>query len=86
MIRSRTTRQFREAYTNLPEEVRRQARQAYLLFQQNPRHPGLRFKQIDDQSNTWSVRGGLGYRAVGVMDGSVIVWFWIVSHAEYDRM
>ena len=53
---------------------------------ENPRHPVLRFKKIDDQRNTWSVRVGLGYWAVGVMDGSVIVWFWIGSHAEYDRM
>ena len=86
MIESRTTSQFRETYSKLPEEVRRQARQAYKLFQQDPRHPSLRFKKVDKQSNSWSVRVGLGYRALGVLEESVIVWFWIGSHAEYDRL
>ena len=86
MIESRTTRRFRETYANLPEEIRRQARQAYLLFRQNPRHPSLRFKKVDEQSNTYSVRVGLGYRALGVMDGSTVVWFWIGSHADCDRL
>ncbi len=86
MIESRTTRRFREAYANLPEEVRRQARQAYVLFRENPRHPSLRFKKVDEQSNIWSVRVGLGYRALGVMEGSTVAWFWIGSHADYDRL
>ena len=86
MIGSRTTRRFREAYASLPEEVRRQAKEASLLFRENPRHPSLRFKRVDEQSDTWSVRVGLGYRALGVMEGSTVVWFWIGSHAEYDRL
>ena len=86
MIESRTTRRFREAYRNLPEEVRRQARQAYLLFRKDPHHPSLRFKKLDEETNTFSVRVGLGYRALGVMEGSTIVWFWIGSHADYDRL
>jgi len=86
LIESRTTRQFREAYSSLPEEARRQARRAYLLFCNNSRHPSLRFKKVDEQSNTWSVRVGLGYRALGVMEGSTVVWYWIGSHADYDRL
>lgn len=86
MIQSRTTRRFREAYAELPDEVRRQARQAYLLFQKDPHHPSLRFKKVDEESNTYSVRVSLGYRALGVMEGSTIVWFWIGTHADYDRL
>ena len=86
MIQSRTSRRFREAYAELPDEVRRQARQAYLLFQNDPHHPSLRFKKVDEESNTYSVRVSLGYRALGVMEGSTIVWFWIGTHAEYDRL
>ena len=33
-----------------------------------------------------SVRVGLGYRALGVRHGDDILWFWIGSHAEYDRL
>jgi hypothetical protein len=33
-----------------------------------------------------SVRVGLGYRALGVMHRDDIIWFWIGSHADYDRL
>lgn len=86
MIESRVTRRFREAYANLPEEVRQQARQAYLHFRKDPRHPSLRFKKVDEENNIFSVRIGLGYRALGVLEASTIVWFWIGSHADCDRL
>ncbi len=86
MIQSRTTRQFRKAYAKLPDEIRRLARQAYTLFRKNPHHPSLRFKKVDEESHTYSVRVSLGYRALGVMEGSTIVWFWIGSHADYDKL
>jgi len=28
----------------------------------------------------------LGYRAVGLLEDDEITWFWIGSHAEYDRL
>jgi hypothetical protein len=34
----------------------------------------------------YSVRVGLGYRAVGTLDGDVMIWFWIGSHADYDGL
>jgi hypothetical protein len=34
----------------------------------------------------YSVRVGLGWRALGVREGDVMVWFWIGSHADYDRL
>jgi hypothetical protein len=86
LIESRTTRRFREAYANLPEEIRRQARRAYLLFRADPSHPSLQFKKVDKETNTYSVRVGLGYRALGALKGSAIVWFWIGSHSEYDHL
>jgi hypothetical protein len=73
LIESRTIRRFREAFANLPEEIRRQARRAYLLFRKNPHHPSLWFKKVDEESDTFPVRIGLGYRALGVMGGSTIV-------------
>jgi hypothetical protein len=26
------------------------------------------------------------YRAVGILDGDSIVWYWIGSHADYDGL
>jgi hypothetical protein len=85
-VTSRTTRRFRELLAALPESVRRQARRAYHLFRTDPNHPGLRFKQVHPTPPTYSVRVGIGYRAVGVRDGDVIVWFWIGTHADYDGL
>jgi hypothetical protein len=34
----------------------------------------------------WSVRVGLHYRALAVEDGADLAWFWIGTHAEYDRI
>ena len=86
MIESRTTREFRELYSRLPEDVREHARRAYRLFRNDPHHPGLRFKKVNEENNIYSVRIGLGYRALGVIAGPTIVWFWIGSHADCDRL
>jgi hypothetical protein len=34
----------------------------------------------------WSVRVGPHYRALAIEDGADLVWFWIGSHADYDRL
>jgi len=46
----------------------------------------LSFKKVDDEANLYSVRIGIGYRAVGKLDGDQIIWFWIGSHGDYDRL
>lgn len=86
MIESRTTRSFRTSFAALPEEIQAQARRAYRLFRADPAHPSLRFKKVEQAENVYSVRIGLGYRALGVLQGSVVTWFWIGSHADYDRL
>ena len=83
---SHTTMRFRKAYEELPAEIRKQARQAYKLFLKNPHHPSLRFKSIHSTQPIFSVRIGLNYRAIGVRDDEDMVWYWIGSHAEYDKL
>ena len=83
---SKTTREFRDLLSRLPAHVQRQAREAYVLFHQNPAHPGLRFRQVHPTPPIYSARVGIGYRAVGSLEGDTVVWFWIGSHAEYDRL
>ena len=85
-MNSRTTRRFRQLFAALPANVQRQAREAYRLFQQNPAHRGLHFKQVHPDPPIYSARVGISYRAKGARDGETIVWFWIGSHAEYDRL
>jgi hypothetical protein len=83
---SRTTARFRADYEALPEAIRRQAREAYQLFRQNPAHPSLRFRQVHPTRPVYSVRINRQYRALGIRDADIIVWFWIGLHDEYERL
>jgi hypothetical protein len=85
-MRSRTTDRFRKAFRRLPEQVRRQARETYKLFEQDPYHPSLRFKRVHPSRPIYSARISINYRALGVRDGEEIIWFWIGSHADYENL
>ena len=86
MIQSRTTRQFWRLLNRLPPEVQREAKDAYRLFKANPAHPGLHFKKLGGEDDIYSARIGLDYRALAAMKKGRIVWYWIGSHSEYDRL
>lgn len=73
--------EFLEAVRSLPEDGRQLA-ENYRLLKANERHPSLNLKKIDE---IWSVRVDLHYRALGIDAQDGIPWFWIGSHADYDR-
>lgn len=77
---------FLKAYRRLPKDVREQARKAYQLFRDNPQHPSLNFKPIHPTQSVYSARISRTHRALGVLSGDEIVWFWIGSHADYDQL
>jgi hypothetical protein len=79
----RTTQDFWACYGSLPTQTRTTADKAFALLKLDPRHPSLRFKKI---GRYWSVRAGLKYRAVGVALPDGVLWFWIGSHVDYDRL
>lgn len=83
---SRAAPRFWVAYRDLPPEIQEAARKAYRLFRDNARHPGLQFKKVHDREPVYSVRVTLGYRALGLLEDDEITWFWIGTHAEYDRL
>jgi hypothetical protein len=85
-LKSSTTKSFRTAFSKLPKSAQKQARHAYRLFVQDPKHPSLQFKKVHPSRPIYSVRISLNYRALGTKDGDTVVWFWIGSHAEYDRL
>lgn len=49
----------------------------------NPRHPSLHLKKV---GRFWSVRVGLAHRALAVAIEADLLWFWIGSHSDYDKM
>ncbi|MEH1812912.1 MAG: hypothetical protein V7K26_34535 [Nostoc sp.] len=55
-MKSRITAQFRQGFADLPEQ-QEQTREAYPLFKQDPSHPSLRFKKV--QQNYQFIQHGL---------------------------
>ncbi len=78
-----TNRKFWSYYAQLPEDVQKLADSFYELLKNNPNHPSLNFKKVNQY---WSVRVGKSYRALGIEVENGILWFWIGIHAEYDRL
>ena len=83
---SRTRSSFWRAYGCLSETNRRAARRAYARFQENPDHPSLRFKKLGGYEHVWSVRINEQFRAIGERRGDTIVWVWVGSHNEFDKL
>ncbi len=86
MLTSKTTTRFWKAYEALQSDVQQQAQEAYRFFRSNPQHPSLNFKMVAPSIQCYSVRITRGYRAVGVLEGDLITWFWIGNHDDYGRL
>lgn len=80
----KTTAAFWACLDGLPREIQNLAREKYALWREDPFHPSLHFKQV--APGLWSVRIGLGHRALARRRGEMIVWFWIGTHEEYNRL
>ena len=74
---------FWARYAMLPAEVRAQADKSYALLRLDLRHPSLHFKRI---GRLWSARVSENYRALGIKAPGGVMWSWIGSHAEYQRL
>lgn len=85
-MRSRTTQRFRALRDSLPKPIQEKAQAAYELWSANPDHPSLRFKKVHVKLPIYSVRIDIDWRAVGVLEGDTVVWFWIGPHAEYEQL
>ncbi|MBI1757566.1 MAG: hypothetical protein HYR64_10730 [Fimbriimonas ginsengisoli] len=85
IYRSSTTPTFRKLRSELPREIKRRTQNCYRLWRADPLHPSLHFKRIHGTASIWSVRISRGYRALGLLEGDEVVWFWIGSHDDYAR-
>jgi Txe/YoeB family toxin of Txe-Axe toxin-antitoxin module len=83
-MKSATLPSFWSAYSSLESNIKRSARKAYYLWRENPFHPSLHFKCINSKEDIWSVRITRNHRAVGVLTGDTVTWFWIGSHDNYE--
>jgi hypothetical protein len=82
-LRHHASPDFWSCYNALPTPIHDLADKAFDLLKANPQHPSLHFKKV---GRFWSARVSLNHRAVGVDASDGIVWFWIGTHAEYDKL
>lgn len=82
-MKHHATSRFWSAYDRLPVSVRSLADDNFELLKNDSFHPSLHFKKV---GRFWSVRVGIKYRALGIQADDAIVWFWIGSHADYDKL
>lgn len=75
--------QFWACYKVLPKPIQELADRNFALLKANPQHPSLKLKKV---GRFWSVRVGLRYRALAVEVPGGVLWSWIGSHAEYDKL
>jgi hypothetical protein len=85
-VKSFTSRWFREMYSHFRVTFNRRRGEHTNYSGRTPPHPGLNFKKVDEENKVYSARVGLGYRVLGQIEGSEIVWFWIGSHGDYDKV
>jgi hypothetical protein len=74
---------FWSRYNGLPAAARELADKCFSLLKEDHTHPSLQLKRI---GRYFSVRVGLRYRALGVEADDGILWIWIGTHAEYDKL
>ena len=74
---------FWACFNSLPTDVQNLARKNYQLLVVDPWHPSLHFKRV---GKYWSVRVGMNYRALGKPIAEGVLWGWIGTHAEYNRL
>jgi mRNA-degrading endonuclease RelE of RelBE toxin-antitoxin system len=77
------TASFWEFYDKLPPSIQKLADKNFELLKTNPKHPSLHLKKT---GKYWSARVGMKYRVLGVEMDDGMLWFWIGTHAGYDKM
>jgi hypothetical protein len=75
--------EFWACYRSLPATVQELADKNFQLLKDNPHHPSLHFKKIGKYR---SVRVGIYYRTLAVEVPKGLLWFWIGSHSDYDKI
>jgi hypothetical protein len=85
-LNSVTTEEFRRLYGAASPQKRAQIKRAFKLWRENPAHPSLRFKKVHPTAPIYSAKVDLDWRALSVLDGDTVVWFWVRPHDAYTRM
>ncbi len=74
---------FWVCYEKLPQPIKALADKNFSLLKNDPKHPSLHTKKA---GKYWSVRVGQRYRTLCIEVEGGLLWFWIGTHAEYDKL
>jgi len=85
-VKSHITTQFRKLFADLPVNIQTRAKKAFSKFKDDPYYPSLNFKRVHSSKPIYAVRISKDYRAIGIIQNDEIIWFWIGSHSDYDKM
>jgi mRNA-degrading endonuclease RelE of RelBE toxin-antitoxin system len=80
---SSTKPSFQKRVKKLPPAIREATVERLRLWQRDPWHASLQFKNV---GKYWSIRIVDGYRAVATREGDHVTWTWIGDHDEYLRV
>lgn len=83
LVKNRATPDFWRCYNKLPKKTQRLADKSFELFQANQAHPSLHFKKV---GKFRSVRVSKNCRALAMAHKKDLIWFWIGSHDEYEKL
>jgi len=85
-VNSYLTDDFIKQFGKLPERIQIRSRQAYRQWKENPYDPKFQFKKVHSTKPIYSVRVNIGWRALGYKQNNSILWFWIGSHENYNKL
>ena len=74
---------FWDHYEKLPRSIQELANRNFDLLKKNPQHPSLHVKKVGPY---WSARVGRRHRALAVEIEDGLIWFWIGTHSDYDKL
>ncbi len=74
---------FWQGYEHLSPDTQKQADKQFPLLKANPRHPSLHLRKV---GRYWPARVNATTRAVAVEQDGNLVWFWIGTHRDYEKL
>ncbi|MDI6735278.1 MAG: hypothetical protein QME42_03630 [bacterium] len=74
---------FWTCYEQLPLSVQNLADKNFEILKINSNHPSLHLKKV---GKYWSARVGRKYRTLAVEINEGLIWFWIGTHSEYEKL
>lgn len=74
---------FWQCHKRLSPSIQKLANKNFELLKKDLQHPSLHFKRV---RKFCSVRIGKKHRALAIEIKEGLLWFWIGTHAQYDKL